>query len=101
MRDKDLPSWANHMIDQRLARIAENLPPASLVRVVPIIVTPLSELREEATKEEYERWDRACDNCGAYCPEPIPFYALVATRQTKGYTVQIHGGSCQKCKELP
>lgn len=65
---------------------------------MPLIVTPLTEPPEGATRKQYDRYDRTCDCCGKYCPWPRhDFYTGVIQRSTKaGLLVIMSYGVCKE-----
>lgn len=86
------------LIDQRMAMIEDKLGnlPANPVNM---IITPLTEPRDGATTEEYERWDRTCDACRTYCGPMTPFWTGVAVRSMRnGQSVTLMYGVCKDCK---
>ena len=102
------PAWLLAAVDQRLALMKEaahdaGMPPGKAFGDYELVTTPLTEPREGATKAEFDRWDRSCDNCGVFCPkygEPI-LYTGHINRELGGARVVITFGACAKCKEMP
>lgn len=94
------PAWFTHKVDQLLAKInhlAPALPPG-----MDALMAMLEEPREDATPEEHERWQRSCSNCGAYCPDPVPYYVGHIMRKHKtGTPVAIIFGTCLSCRFDP
>jgi hypothetical protein len=94
------PAWLTPLVDQRLALMEAHLGSTADVGV-PLVMTPVSEPGEHATPEEFERWDRTCDNCGAYCPDPMPFWTGHVLRMRGEVQVFFMFGACATCRELP
>lgn len=93
MTDAGEPAWLTAKVDQRLALMADKMGDINLDYSV--VMTPVSEPREGATREEMVRWERSCDNCGLFCPGA--FYTGTTTR--KGFDTQVifTFGACPKC----
>lgn len=94
------PPWLSAAVDQRLAYM---IPHLQGVDVGAIITTPLTEPGPGSTEADRERWERACDNCGAYTPEgpTSPFYTgHVERRLSTGHRAAVFFGMCQTCKDL-
>lgn len=95
---KDM-TWILSAVDQRVAMIADVLGPT--ITAMPIVMTTLTEPPEgeDATAEDFERWERTCDNCGAYCPSDSGFLTGQATREVLGTQVIVTFGACPRCAE--
>jgi hypothetical protein len=94
------PSWLLAKIDQRVAMFADKVP-ADVVTSYGVVLTPLTEPDDGATREEVLRWDRTCDNCGAFVPRGRTFYTGHAGRMLHGVQVVITYGACPGCMQLP
>lgn len=94
------PAWLVAAIDQRVTlmvnAVGGTLPPEK-----DVIFTHLNEPPEgeAATKADFARWDRTCDNCGRFCEPQDPFYVGTATETVQNATVVISYGVCRDCKE--
>lgn len=93
------PTWLVSKIDQRLALMEEHMGNAADVPAQ-VVMTPLTEPGEDATKEDFERWERTCDNCGRYCPPDSEFYTGHSVRMRGEVQVIFMFGVCPDCKEL-
>lgn len=94
--DPDLPAWLTAKVDQRLAMFEQVL--GGQLEQLHIVMAPLSEPDEDASPEEFEQWDRTCDNCGRYCKEPLEFYTGGVVRYLKdGQPVHLTFGVCKDC----
>lgn len=90
------PAWLSAAVDQLLARMQSEVPPAAFAGYN-VVMTPLTEPPEGASDAVIERYERTCDNCGAYCPDTVPFYTG-AVRRTLGSTpVEVTFGACERC----
>jgi len=96
MPDTEIP-WLAAAIDQRLALMQEMLDGDKITPTYSLIMSPLTEPRFGASRAEMEKWERTCDNCGAYCPDPIRFYTGSASREVFGLQVMFTFGACEKC----
>jgi hypothetical protein len=101
------PAWLIAKIDQRLALMTDVIEQRIGLGMLSefagdkaLVMAQLSEPDENATQEERDRWEYTCDNCGAYCPYPVPFYTGHAMRTIGPAQVLIAFGACQRCKEL-
>ena len=88
------PAWLTAKADQRLAMMidatGDNFPQDA------IVTTPLT---EPEPGQEWEQWDRGCDNCGVYVPEGQLLWTGHVLRITpKGSRVIINFGACAACK---
>jgi hypothetical protein len=95
------PAWLLAKVDQRLALMKDKLdsPEGRLaLSVMDVVLTPLVEPPEGSTKEQFERWDRTCDNCGKYCPTTL--FTGHVIRQFMGTKVNMMFGVCPECKEI-
>jgi hypothetical protein len=90
------PAWVDAAIDQRMAMMEEVA--ASMPPDFPIILTTLT---EPAPFEQFDHWERTCDNCGTHCPDDTPFYTGQASRDWHGRQVIISFGACPKCAGVP
>jgi hypothetical protein len=92
-----LPAWLDAKVDQRLAMVDQAMPVVGLAGPS-LIVTPLAEPPEGATRRDYDRWERTCDCCGKYCPYPKEnFYTGHVQRTSKaGLPVIISFGICEE-----
>lgn len=93
---KKEPVWLSVRVDQRIAFMLERtggeFPPGAL------IATLLTEPPEGASKEEIDRWDRTCDNCGKYVPKGQTLYTGSCDRTLpSGHQVIINFGACSEC----
>jgi len=118
------PAWLIAAVDQRLAlmeeaigetvaegiemfhaltgyRPGEDVDVVSKVMAGDIMMTPLTEPREGASKEELDRWERSCDNCGTWCPDGQLFFTGQMVRDFHGSQVIIIFGMCPLCKDTP
>jgi hypothetical protein len=92
------PAWLTAMLDQRLALIKETVEdPNTAFGLMNMVMTPLTEPREGATQEEYERWDQTCDNCGAYVPGEL--FTGHVVRFLDAVQVIVSFGVCTPCRE--
>lgn len=89
------PAWLVAAVDQRLALMLDHLPPLTRPGPGTVIMTPLSEPNENATAEEWARWERTCDRCHTYVPDDEPFYTGHVQREHRdGFTVVVMFGVC-------
>jgi hypothetical protein len=92
------PAWFTAKVDQRVALATE----AARYMRTPneaIIMVPLTEPPPGFSQLDYDRWDRSCDGCGAYCPHPIAFFNGHRTvTNAKGLLVHLVFGLCETCK---
>lgn len=100
----NLPPWLSAKVDQRLALMMESTGGPEAFRQFfgnhkGVIFTPLTEPDIDATKEQMEVWDRACDNCGRYCPPGTDFYTGHVTAKHQGLTILMGFGACPECQE--
>src|SRR4051812_4755289 len=93
------PMWLKAKIDQRLALMEEHMGNAADVPAQ-VVLTPLTEPAEHASKAERDRWERTCDNCGTYCPAEKPFYTGHVVRMRGEVQVIFMFGVCAPCKAL-
>ena len=93
------PAWLVAMIDQRLALMEDHIGNTADVPAN-VVMTPLSEPEHEMGSEEFERWDRTCDHCGRYCPEPEQFYTGHSVRVRGQVQVIFNFGVCPTCREI-
>jgi hypothetical protein len=96
------PTWLDAAIDQRLAFMAKE---TGLTKDSPIlepktmIATPLT---EPEPGQDYDEWDRQCDNCKTVVPEGEPLFAGRSLREfANGQPVTVTFGMCGTCKDLP
>lgn len=92
-----LPAWLAAKVDQRMALVNEHVKiPANAG--VPLVVTPLTEVPDDAPARLRKQWDRTCDACGKYCPYPREdFYTgHVQRRADAGVLVVIFYGVCKE-----
>lgn len=100
-----VPVWLEAAIDQRLALMREAMGEATIKLLEQgklgqdILMTPLTEPREGATREEFDTWDHTCDRCGTVCLPPAPFYTGHRMLHWHGAKVLITFGTCRKCYE--
>jgi hypothetical protein len=92
------PSWLTEKIDRRLALMESHIGNAADVPAN-LVMTPLTEPLEHATKEEFERWERTCDHCGTYCSAADPFYTGHSVRMRGEVQVVFVFGVCASCKK--
>ena len=91
------PAWLVALIDQRLALVEDKL--GEVPAVTHMVMTPLTEPREDATQREYDEWDRTCDSCRKFQPNGKNFYTGHIVRQLKsGLMVYMTFGVCESCK---
>ena len=90
------PAWLLDLIDQRMALIEKDA--ANLPAEAALILTPVTEPSEGATDEEYQRWDRTCDNCGKDCTRSDFFTGHAVRRLKDGRRVYLTFGVCSTCK---
>lgn len=95
------PGWLTAAADQRLALMQETVPPEVLAEDAPIVMAMLTEPSDDLDRQERERWERTCDNCGAYTPEGQVFYTGHVTRYLFGAPVMITYGACFRCSGKP
>jgi hypothetical protein len=88
------PAWITAKVDQRLALMAEA--GIDAFKDTELVMTPLAEPSKGCTDAEYRRWDRTCDNCGAYCPRQ--FFTGHVVRRWRGVQVIFSFGVCLGCK---
>ena len=100
IRNEDLPPWAIAAIDQRVELLGAIIPFAKKGEVDSVI-TPLTEPPEDASKEQYEKWDRACDNCGRFVPEGEQLMTGHCSLVRNGVKIIVTFGACQTCMKLP
>jgi len=93
------PAWLTAKIDQRLARMTESLD-VDINELTNFALLLLTEPPDDASPEEVARWEYTCDNCGTYCPEPVPFFTGHSIRFLGPTQVAITYGICGPCKEL-
>lgn len=97
--------WLQGKADQVLARMREEigkagLTPKQALSDYNLVMMPLAEPREGASREEIERFEYTCDNCGAYCPPPfVRFTTGVLAQEIDGVRVLLSWGACVKCTE--
>lgn len=92
------PAWLSAKVDQRIAFMLDKsggwFPEGA------VIATPLVEPEENATKEEVDRYERTCDNCGAFVPEGTLFFTGTSSRTlASGHQVLVFFGACDQCAE--
>lgn len=94
----DEPPWLDAKIDQFLARLNE-LKAAQMAEAGGYEVIMMT-LTEPASREDAKRWERTCDNCGAYVPEGAVFFTRQSVREFEGLTIKIviTWGMCSDCK---
>lgn len=97
------PSWLTAAADQRLAKMRSHGVQNDVKGMAkkPLISTPLTEPVAGATHEQYERWDRSCDNCGTFVPIGTNLYTGHVFRDLDGLQVVVTFGMCADCKKLP
>jgi hypothetical protein len=66
-----------------------------------LILTPLTEPKEDATDDDRIRWDRSCDNCGVFCGKTRDFWTGSVTRYLGKTQVVLTFGTCTNCKQAP
>ena len=97
--EKSEPAWMSAAVDQRLALMAEGIPApaAGGLDGYTVITTPLTEPPEgeRATKQDSERWDHSCDNCGVLVRAGM--VTGYVERELHGRKVMIFFGSCPDC----
>jgi len=93
------PAWLAAKVDQRLALMEEHMGDVSKLPTH-FVMTPLTEPEENASKEEFDHWERTCDNCGVYCPWPTDFYTGTTVRMRGETQVIFTFGVCATCKKL-
>lgn len=92
------PAWFTSKVDQRLAMVEESLKTTGAEPAINVVMTPLAEPPEHASKAEHDRWDRTCDGCGAYVPHTEHFYTGHHEAKTrKGTPVVVIFGVCESC----
>lgn len=91
------PAWLAAKIDQRVAFLRTHGVGPEVD--ADFVMTPLTEPEGEGGAA-MDRWERTCDNCGAYCPDPIPFWTGSAARDIGTVQVIIMFGTCKGCKDL-
>ena len=94
------PAWLSAAVDQRIA-FMKHMMGGSLPQGQQIIMTTLTEpsAGENATKADFERWERTCDHCGRYCRPLEDFYTGHSDETVDGQRVMITFGCCPECKE--
>lgn len=95
------PLWLTAAVDQRLALMKSMLPFRALPEGTQIIMTPLAEPAEGATRAELERWERSCDNCKVYCEPGADFFTGVVARKFHEIEISFTFGMCKRCKDAP
>ena len=98
--------WLEALIDQRLALMREHAGGPAGFKLYfggqgGVVMTPVTEPREEATKEEYDRWDRTCDRCGKYVKPTSRFWTGHIMRNWEGVQICFTYGVCRNCKLHP
>ena len=93
--ERSEPAWLSAKVDQRIAFMLEktggNFPPEA------ILATPLTEPEDG---QDFDKWDRSCDNCGRYVPEGEPFHSGTCVRFIEaGNRALISFGACDTCWE--
>lgn len=99
-----VPPWLQSQVDQLQARVRSQFPPGIPLSVVfgnAIVTMPLTEPAEGSSKKQMQRWEFTCDNCGRYCPDPIPFHTGTLAQQWDGVQVLIFYGACSRCLPEP
>lgn len=97
------PPWLKAQVDQHIARMKEMmggidvLPPGLAPDV---LMTVLNEPGDEATKEEYARWEMACDRCGRSGHGPV-LYSGYVRRAAFGTKVVVVFNVCAPCRAKP
>lgn len=92
------PPWVTAMVDQRLAQMREAVGGSLAVFALTgasVVMTMLTEPPEDATRKQINRWERACDRCGVYCPGS--FYTGAIQREVEGIQFAIAYGACPLC----
>lgn len=99
------PAWLTAKVDQRLAFMAEQFGAVgstdemieAFFKAQPTtLMTPLTEPPENAGQEQFEIWDKSCDNCGKWCPNTL---STGHTSRTKwGTQIIFMFGVCPRCK---
>lgn len=99
------PSWLSAKIDQRLAHLDEHgaIDIAIESKIEPIIMMFLTEPGEglKPGSPEFERWERACDNCDAYVEIGDKLMSGQSTRTIRGQVIIVTFACCPTCVELP
>jgi hypothetical protein len=90
------PAWLVAAVDQRLALLMEKLD-GTMPEGVQVLMTPLTEPEEFATKLDMEFWDKSCDHCRKHCPGFLLTGNVV--REAFGLPVNITFGACRACME--
>ena len=88
------PAWFTALVDQRMALLADKLPPKAVPDQTSVIMTPLSDPPPILPPSV---WERTCDGCGLFCPDDVPFYTGHITRQHGPFQVVIVFGVCEHC----
>lgn len=91
------PAWLTAAVDQRLALMKDTLGADTVVTDFAVMMTPLTEPGEGASKQERDAWEYTCDNCGRYCPTSM--WAAHAERAAFGVRVLFTFGVCQQCAD--
>lgn len=101
------PPWLNAMVDQRLAlmkdtlthhgQIPEEYVALSIGLQYSVMLTPLTEPAEGASRRQQERWERSCDRCNRYVPKGRKFFTGYCNREAFGTTVTFMYGACPDC----
>ena len=90
--------WLMAKVDQRIAEMKAAITRTEAVKLVgaDILVTPLTEPREHATRQQMQMWENTCDNCGTFVITGLPTIAYVE-REWDGLPVYVFFGSCANC----
>lgn len=102
-REKE-PPWLSAAVDQRIAFMRDKMGElgwAMIRKQLALLMTPLTEPDEGSSPEEIARWERTCDNCGAFVPDGELFYTGQLVREFHGEQVILIFGVCPVCKEAP
>lgn len=101
------PPWLSAMVDQRLAMMKDvftnhGLIPEAMVALMigakyTVMMTPLTEPPEGASRKQQERWERSCDRCKRFVPKGRKFFTGYCNREAFGTTVTFMYGACPDC----
>lgn len=97
---QETPPWLLAKVDQRLALMEHEIGKVTGERPnftgYSLVMTSVTEPDEDVTPEQFEIWDKSCDNCGRYCPTTL--WTGHVTRFTWDVQVILTFGVCPQCK---
>lgn len=95
------PPWLLAKVDQRVAEMKDAISSSKAFEILgaDMLVMPLSEPREGATRQQMQMWEKTCDNCEKYCPGGLN--TGFVRREWDGHPLQIFFGACPRCLPVP